>query len=338
MKTIIIMPIMIIMLSLAVSAAECSDGMTANIQGGSSFDCHFTECVGLTIDISIDPWQNMTPTATEYWLNPGCANVDPLPAQSTFYPNIIRWSCPCTDDYTFNLTTAVNSNGTYYITFNQTIIEYGPVFNSTIPNQTIQETGLLTIILSAYDNDTAQSGLSYSTDAASGSMTGNVYTWQTDYSSEGTYNLTFFVTDGIYTNNETITLIVTHKDEPSPPSDDGGNTGGGGGGGGGGGTYVPFEGRTGTGSTTPPKPTNPLAGAAGTEGIPGAGEEGGLGGITGGVIEENDITGNAVSEKAPGKGSWKAVGILFWLAALVMLILLIAGRKKKSEKADGNIE
>ncbi len=227
MKRTITYPIIMILLSLAVLAQqECEDGMTLSIQGGDSFSCHIAECENLTVEVSITPHQDAL--SGEYDLT-GCTNIDPLQDN---YTGAIKYHCPCTDDYVFNLTTAQNSNGTYHLIFNQTIIEYGPEFTLNMTNATIQETDTFTIELEAQDNDTAQSNLAYSTTASFGSMTNSTYTWQTDYDSEGTYNITFFVSDGKHEDNQTVILKVTHKDKPSPPPSDDDDTSGGGGGGG----------------------------------------------------------------------------------------------------------
>lgn len=105
--------IMLILLSAAVFAAsECTDGMTANIVAGSpSFECHMTYCTSLVVNVSIDPHQDAA--SNEYTLI-GCTNLDPL---ADDYTGSIRYSCPCTDNYIFNLTALPNSNGTYHINF-----------------------------------------------------------------------------------------------------------------------------------------------------------------------------------------------------------------------------
>ncbi|WP_440948464.1 disaggregatase related repeat-containing protein [Methanosarcina sp. T3] len=101
------------------------------------------------------------------------------------------------------------------------IINQAPVFNS-IPDTTIEAGKSLTFTVSASDAD--GDSLSYS---ASGLPTGavfdinsGVFSWTSAAGQEGTYSITFVVSDGKLTDSDTITINVLKQEDPSTTTEE----------------------------------------------------------------------------------------------------------------------
>ena len=124
---------------------------------------------------------------------------------------------------TFTWETSYGDSGSYNIEFtvsdgNLTDTETGvinvgnankaPVLD-TITTVTINETETATIVLSASDPD--GDTLTYSTNAAFGSIRKNTFTWSTGYGDSGTYNIEFTVSDGDLTDTETGVINVENS-------------------------------------------------------------------------------------------------------------------------------
>lgn len=326
MKQLIIFTIIFSLLAIAAAAApECTDGIAVNIQGGEVFDCYLPQCDNLGVEISISPHQDAL--SGEYNLSPDCTPTQPL--QDDF-AGALTYACPCFDNYVFNLTTNQRSNGTYIIKFNSTymITEYEPVFNPINFSNGV-ETDLININLSAEDNDTAQINLTFSTNSTLGTITNNIFSWQTDYNSEGVYFITFFVTDGKYWDNRTINITILHKDEPTPPEDNGGNRGGGSGGAIGGTPVVPRDNVPEGENAQPENP--PFI----TEREVLANQENeptGFEGLTGDVVNEGaGITGAVIGNI---KDNIKGYSLIFIILLLLGLFLLSIYYKKKNKKEE----
>jgi len=96
-----------------------------------------------------------------------------------------------------------------------TQIQNNPPAQSTIGNQTVNESTLLTITMSSTDADSDP--LTYGTNATNGSLVGNVFTWTPTYNESGTYTWYFNTTDNL-SSVDTETIIVTVNDmTPTPP-------------------------------------------------------------------------------------------------------------------------
>ncbi len=107
------------------------------------------------------------------------------------------------------------------LVFQITIVNQPPTLDP-IPPQTIYETDTATIQLVGHDADLPPDTLTYSYDAADLPAGANItfnpatgaFTWVTDYSSEGVYNVHFHVTDGTDTATQVGMITVLHKNAP----------------------------------------------------------------------------------------------------------------------------
>ena len=91
-----------------------------------------------------------------------------------------------------------------------------PEFTSLYSSYTINESETLTIDLGANDLDTYQTISVWinETGNATGTLTGDVYTWNTDYLDNGTYDMEFVVSDGIVNTSGTTTITVNDVNAP----------------------------------------------------------------------------------------------------------------------------
>ena len=94
---------------------------------------------------------------------------------------------------------------------------------ASIGPQTINEAVTLTINLFATDPD--GDALNYTTNATFGTLTDNIFKWTPTYSDSGIYHINFTVSDGIFVDNEIVTITVSDVQVQTDS-----NSGGGGGG------------------------------------------------------------------------------------------------------------
>ena len=108
----------------------------------------------------------------------------------------------------FNATDeSLNDSETVSITVNN--VNRAPILNS-ISTVTINETETATIVLVASDPD--NDGLTYSTNATFGSLTGNTFTWTSGFDDEGIYYLEFTANDSTLTDTQIGIIIVGNAD------------------------------------------------------------------------------------------------------------------------------
>ncbi len=91
-------------------------------------------------------------------------------------------------------------------TANFTVKANEPPILTPIGSQAVNESETLSIKLSATDPD--EQTITYGTNATFGNLTGNVFTWTTDYTSSGVYYVEFTASDGKLNDSETITITV----------------------------------------------------------------------------------------------------------------------------------
>ena len=94
-------------------------------------------------------------------------------------------------------------------------VNRAPVFDSLNPIYTINESDKLTINLGANDPDGDPIVVWINnSNNASGTLSDDIYEWETDYLANGTYELEFTVSDGDINTTETTTVVVNDVNAP----------------------------------------------------------------------------------------------------------------------------
>ncbi len=105
---------------------------------------------------------------------------------------------------------------TMVVPINISNLNRAPAFNSLNPSYTINESETLTINLGANDPDTDQTVSVWINDSGNttGTLSGDAYTWNTDYLDSGTYNMEFVVSDGVVNTSGTTSIVVNDVNAP----------------------------------------------------------------------------------------------------------------------------
>jgi hypothetical protein len=118
-----------------------------------------------------------------------------------------------TDSFTYIITDVNGDISTATVTINVNKVDNAPVLN-LITNQTTNENQLLQFTITATDPD-GDSLTYYSLNLPSGAnlnATTGLVTWTPLYTQSGVYPVTFYVTDGNLTANQTINITVNNVD------------------------------------------------------------------------------------------------------------------------------
>jgi hypothetical protein len=173
-----------------------------------------------------------TVSATDADDDPLTLSASPLPSGATFTDNgdktgSFSWTPSATQggttyDILFSVTDGTDSDSEEItITVNDVVAEENePPVLDAIPDEEVDEQVLLTINVSDYASDPDLDDLEYSfTPSISGAsigLTSGLFSWQPTYSQQGTYNVTFVVSDGIDTASDEIIITVN---DVTPPVD-----------------------------------------------------------------------------------------------------------------------
>ncbi|RKX21878.1 MAG: hypothetical protein DRP35_03265, partial [Candidatus Zixiibacteriota bacterium] len=134
-----------------------------------------------------------------------------LPAGYTFVGNVFDWT-PTYDDAGVYTATFTVSDGTLTdeetITITVNNVNRTPVLNA-IGNQITDENVQLTFTASGSDPDSDALAYTMTSDLPAGyTFVGNVFDWTPTFNDAGVYTATITVTDGLLTDEETITITV----------------------------------------------------------------------------------------------------------------------------------
>ncbi|WP_209618448.1 Ig-like domain-containing protein [Methanolobus bombayensis] len=147
--------------------------------------------------------------------NPSTAVISSNSEGMTF-----TWTPDYTESGTYDVRFIVEDEKHYSDTMDIRIVvsnvNRAPTFDSLLPNYTINESDILEITLGSNDLDKDDSISVWVNDTgnASGTLSDDVYTWNTDYHDNGTYNIEFIVSDGIIITSGTTTVFINDVNAP----------------------------------------------------------------------------------------------------------------------------